>query len=396
MTLDLDKRDWERTTLGAVAKASKERVDPQDGTVSRYVAGDHMDTDDLKIHRWGEIGDGYLGPAFHRPFNPGQVLYGSRRTYLRKVAVAAFSGVTANTTFVVETRDPSVLLQEFLPFVMTSELFHAFSIRESKGSVNPYVNWTDIERYEFDLPPIDEQKRIADLLWSFEVHRRALQAIKAALTQTSESRFRGLIGSEGWPLVAIEDLVLAGPTNGKSASSNDQRRGIPTLSIGAIREGTVLGGKNVKHIDVSPEDFSAFVIQKDDFLIVRGNGNKQLTGRGGLAIGGLPDGCVYPDLLIRLQFDRSKILPEFAALQWNTAATHGRLVRKAKSTNGIWKVNGKDIKSHRLVTPPLATQERIVNQTRVIENATGMADVEAGRLSDFYGRLCADVFGGGR
>ncbi|MFY1599714.1 restriction endonuclease subunit S, partial [Micromonospora sp. WMMD737] len=168
MSLSLDKRTWKRTILGDVAEASKEKCDPADGEVERYVAGEHMDTDDLTIHRWGEIGDGYLGPAFHRRFRPGQVLYGSRRTYLRKVAVADFDGVCANTTFVIQPKDERVLLSRFLPFVLTAEPFHAFALAESKGSVNPYVNWSDIARYEFGLPPLDEQKRIADLLWAVQ------------------------------------------------------------------------------------------------------------------------------------------------------------------------------------------------------------------------------------
>jgi len=90
MSLNLDKSTWRRVFLGNVATASKEKVDPTDGSIDRYVAGEHMDSDDLKIHRWGDIGDVELGPAFHRRFRPGQVLYGSRRTYLRKVAVADF------------------------------------------------------------------------------------------------------------------------------------------------------------------------------------------------------------------------------------------------------------------------------------------------------------------
>lgn len=123
MSLNLDKTKWRRVTLGEVAKASKEKIDPFNGTVARFVAGEHMDSDDLKIHRWGATQEADLGPAFHRRFHAGQVLYGSRRTYLRKVAVPDFDGVCANTTFVVETRDPGTLLQEFLPFVMSSEPF---------------------------------------------------------------------------------------------------------------------------------------------------------------------------------------------------------------------------------------------------------------------------------
>lgn len=188
MSLNLDTVVWERHSLGDIARASKEKVDSKGGDVERYIAGEHMETDDLKIHRWGDVGEVDLGPAFHRRFRPGQVLYGSRRTYLRKVAVADFDGVCANTTFVVETKDENVLLPEFLPFIMTSEPFHTFAIAESKGSVNPYVNWSDIERFEFDLPPLDEQKRIADLLWAIERHRLEIAGVADSLAKASETR----------------------------------------------------------------------------------------------------------------------------------------------------------------------------------------------------------------
>ena len=106
------KQGWRQVKFGDVVRQVKERVDPETSGLERYVAGDHMDTDDLRIRRWGEIGSGYLGPAFHMRFRPGQVLYGSRRTYLRKVAVADFDGICANTTFVIEPKDAEELLPE--------------------------------------------------------------------------------------------------------------------------------------------------------------------------------------------------------------------------------------------------------------------------------------------
>ena len=87
------KAGWTRVAFGDMVRQVKDRVDPVKAGLERYVAGEHMDTDDLRIRRWGEIGAGYLGPAFHMRFRPGQVLYGSRRTYLRKVAVADFEGI---------------------------------------------------------------------------------------------------------------------------------------------------------------------------------------------------------------------------------------------------------------------------------------------------------------
>lgn len=236
----MDRSGWVRLSLGIVATASKDKVNPSDGTVDRYVAGEHMDSDDLKIHRWGDPNETDLGPAFHRRFRPGQVLYGSRRTYLRKVAVADFDGVCANTTFVVQTKDPARLLPEFLPFVMSAEPFHAFAIAESKGSVNPYVNWSDIERYEFELPPLDEQKRIADLLWAIERHRLQLTEMEAAVQKTLDVRLAELwnADSQMQPIGGIGDCVT-GSTPAKANASYWDSADVPFYTPSEIEHDTM-------------------------------------------------------------------------------------------------------------------------------------------------------------
>ncbi len=162
------KPGWRLVKFGEVVRQCKEKADPETSGLERFVAGDHMDTDDLRLRRWGEIGSGFLGPAFHIRFKPGHVLYGSRRTYLRKVAVADFEGICANTTFVLEPKNHNELLREFLPFLMQTEAFNSFSIKNSKGSVNPYINFSDLERFEFALPPIDLQTTIVRTLLGFE------------------------------------------------------------------------------------------------------------------------------------------------------------------------------------------------------------------------------------
>ncbi len=133
--------------------------------LTRYVAGEHMDSEDIHIRRWGTVGDGYLGPAFIRRFHKGDILYGSRRTYLKKVAIADFDGITANTTFVIKAKE-ELIEPVLLVHLMLSKSFTEYSVTNSRGSVNPYINWKDIADYEFLLPPKPEQKRIAALLWS--------------------------------------------------------------------------------------------------------------------------------------------------------------------------------------------------------------------------------------
>jgi hypothetical protein len=98
-----DRSQWTRVRFGDVVRSVTNTIDPASGELDRYIAGEHLDSTDVHIRRWGTVGDGYLGPAFIRRFRKGQVLYGSRRTYLKKVAMADFDGITANTTFVLET-----------------------------------------------------------------------------------------------------------------------------------------------------------------------------------------------------------------------------------------------------------------------------------------------------
>ncbi len=152
--------------FGDVVRNIKISVDRENNPFDRYIAGEHMNTEDVHIRDYGVFGEDYVGPAFHRQFLKGQILYGSRRTYLKKVAVADFDGITANTTFVLESKDETLLLQSLLPWIMLTDGFTEHSIRESKGSTNPYINWPDIAKYEFPLPPIEEQRRIAEVLWT--------------------------------------------------------------------------------------------------------------------------------------------------------------------------------------------------------------------------------------
>lgn len=177
-----------KVRFGDVVRKVNQKIDPIASGVERYVAGEHMDTDEPRILRFGNVGDGYLGPAFHMLFEPGHILYGSRRTYLRKVAMADFSGVCANTTFVLEPSTEN-LDSRYLLYVMSTERFHQNSISLSKGSTNPYINFSDLASYEFELPSLDEQARIVELLSSLESHIAQLDSLACASRKARATAF---------------------------------------------------------------------------------------------------------------------------------------------------------------------------------------------------------------
>ena len=160
------KPNWQQVRFGDVVRLNRERVaDPVAEGVERYVGLEHLTPEDLRIRSWGLVAE---GTTFTNYFKPGQVLFGKRRAYQRKVAVADFSGVCSGDIYVFESKDPQVLLPELLPFICQTEGFFSYAVSTSAGSLSPRTNWTQLANYEFALPPLEEQRRIAKLLVQIE------------------------------------------------------------------------------------------------------------------------------------------------------------------------------------------------------------------------------------
>ena len=180
--------------FGDVVKDVKINIDRTNNPYDYYVAGDHMDSEDLTIRRKGSFATDDVGPAFTRLFKPGQILYGSRRTYLKKVAVADFEGICSNTTFVLETKDEGILRQRLLPFIMLTEEFTKWSISKSKGSTNPYILFSDLANYEFDLPDIARQDELVELLWQAYATKESYKKMILATDEMVKSQFIEMFG----------------------------------------------------------------------------------------------------------------------------------------------------------------------------------------------------------
>lgn len=365
-------KNGRRLKFGEVVRLSKARcADPLAEGIERYVGLEHLEPGDLRIRSWGNVADGV---TFTSVFKPGQVLFGKRRAYQRKVAMADFSGVCSGDIYVLESQDADALLPELLPFICQTDAFFEHAVGTSAGSLSPRTNWTNLADFEFVMPSMGEQQRIVAMLSALEENLVALDAALASAITLEFSRLEDALDSVSSDrLVPVEKLVTTGPRNGLSPKVNADERGYPTLSISAVRDGRIVTEGNVKYAEVTDEQAAAFALKKDDVLVVRGNGNKLLTGKCGL-VDTVPQGCFYPDLLIRLQFDGDVMRPQFAALQWNAPSTHKRLISRAKSTNGIWKINGSDIRQHTLKAPSIEMQDALLEEIRSIRQAR--ADIE--------------------
>lgn len=225
----IDKTGWKKCKFGDVAIQTKGIVDIDNTDLTRYIAGEHMNSEDIHLRKWGNVGDGYLGPAFIRRFNKGDILYGSRRTYLKKVAIADFDGITANTTFVIKAKE-ELIEPILLVHLMLSDSFTEYSVKNSRGSVNPYINWKDIADYEFLLPPKEEQKRLAELLWAademIEKEKKELEKVKSYSDALQTNIFQTNI-NQTTRLCDIANIIMGQSPDG--SSYNELKEGVPFL-----------------------------------------------------------------------------------------------------------------------------------------------------------------------
>jgi type I restriction enzyme M protein len=159
------KRDaWQRLPFGAFAQNVNERVEPSQAGDAIYVGLEHLDPQDLHIRRWGK-GSDVIGTKLR--FRKGDLIFGRRRAYQRKLAVAEFDGICSAHAMVVRARS-DVVLPEFLPFLMISDRFMNRAVEISVGSLSPTINWTTLKLEEFALPPLAQQRRIAEILWAVD------------------------------------------------------------------------------------------------------------------------------------------------------------------------------------------------------------------------------------
>ena len=158
-----NKKDWEKVKFGDISKEVRvSEKEPLKNGIERYVGLEHIESEDLHIRSWGDVAD---GTTFIRKFTKGQLLFGRRRAYLRKAAVADFDGICSGDILVFEA-NTEMVLTEFFPFIIQNDKFFNFAVDESAGSLSPRVKYKDLAEYEFLLPPLAEQKKLADLLWA--------------------------------------------------------------------------------------------------------------------------------------------------------------------------------------------------------------------------------------
>lgn len=368
------KNGWHVRRFDEMATIVNDRIDdPSEAGVDRYVGLEHLDSNSLTIRRWGSPGD---VEATKLRFRAGDIIFGRRRVYQRKLGVADFDGICSAHAMVLRAK-PTVALPEFLPFFMQSDPFMERAKEISVGSLSPTINWKTLAKEEFAVPPLDEQRRMAALLLAAESagqrSRTAMEATTTAVTSWLHSRLSKMHGVQ--PL----GEVLSGTEYGCSMHANTNRDGVPILRIPNVLRGH-LDLSELKWVRLAADETAKYALHPGDILIVRTNGNPNYVGRC-LVIPELPETTVFASYLIRLLVDPSKVRPEYVAHVLNSPRVRRLLRASVRSSAGNFNINTNGIRNVRVPIPTLAEQDSILVALVAFEEARGRFEERGQALS---------------
>jgi type I restriction enzyme, S subunit len=385
-----DKSNWQTVRFGDVVREVNEtEQDPLTKGITRYVGLADLDPDSIQLKRWSEISDGET--TFTRLFRKGQMLFGRRRAYQRKAAVAPFDGICSGDIIVMEAQ-PDKLLPELLPFLIHTDGFFDYAIQTSAGSLSPRTKWSHLAKYEFALPPLAEQRRIAEVLTAVEEVIGRYQFFSELLLETRNRVFENMI-----ELVepekkftaklreAIHDIFAGKSPRSGSESARLGEYGV--LKVSAIGKYAYSEEENkaIKQSDFVPE----CEVRPGFLLVTRANAHKSGVARACIVESTRP-GLMLSDKTVRLIVNEKRASNRYLleALRGSMFREYVEVVATGTEAKNISQAK---LKNSPIPLPPLSVQLEIENFLEQYDNAVRESQNHIEKLTHLKKSLLSSV-----
>ena len=368
-----------------IAINCKEKKKPTEEDRFTYIGLEHLDTGSLNVTRFGSdvapIGEKLI-------MRKGDVLFGKRRAYQKKVAVAPFDGIFSAHGMVLRPKE-DVVDKNFFPLFISSDYFLDAAIKISVGSLSPTINWRDLKDLEFEMPDLHTQKKLAEVLWAIN---NAIESYKKLISATDElvkSQFIEMTGPYSQYNIKA-GTVMYGMRNGLSPSRSGEHHA-KILTLSAVTQGAFdeNAWKDGYFTDCPPNDKR---ICATDFYICRGNGNKTLVGAGVYSPKDHFD-LVFPDTVIATRINEQKIRLPYLYMAWKMQAVRNQIEENAKTTNGTYKINQSVIANVELIVPPLPVQDDFVAFVHQSDKSKFELEQALSELTATYKRIISEQLG---
>lgn len=356
-----------------------------------YLAGEHYESERIAIYKKGIIKDnlGVLGFKFHFPFKAGDTIFMSRNPHLKKAGMVTYDGICSDTSYILRTRDNNILSERFLPLVLQNDRFWRWFEENKSGSVNYLLNWKSLKEYEFDLPPIEEQLRIADIAWAVEETRVAYERMIAATDELVKSQFmeqfRELI-EQPEACSKIEDICTVFADGDWIESKDQSDEGIRLIQTGNIGNAQYLDkGERARFITEDTfERLNCTEVKANDILISR---LPDPVGRACIIPEGLGKCITAVDCtIVRLE---SRVKPEYF-IAYTRSPFYMMQVASRETGSTRKRISRKNLGMLTIPVPTIASQERFAALVRQSDKSKFELEQALAELNATYKRIITE------
>jgi len=360
------KSGWQVVRFDEIARNISERVEPAKTDLKVYVGLEHLNPQSLRITRHGVPSD-VKGQKLR--VRPGQIIFGKRRAYQKKVAVADFDGICSAHAMVLEAV-PGKIIPELLPFLMQSDMFMDRAVAISEGSLSPTIKWKALAMQKFPLPPIARQKEILEVLEKVEEAYTLTINLLEKCTQTKNVFSVNIYDRKKNCCMKTKRLeeLSSKIQDGTHFSPKTKPVGVKYITSKNIKFG-YLDINVVEYISAEEHAgiFKRCDVQKNDVLLTKDGAN---TG----------NACVNPldeefSLLSSVAFIRpNKNLDGSYLLHYLLSPTCQQIIKSSMAGNAITRITLKKIKAMKIPVCVIEEQKKIgqtlecFEQTRILLN----------------------------
>lgn len=322
---------WHWADWKSVARVASNLVDPLAHQSLPHIAPNHIQAGTGRLLPYRTVAEDEVTSSKHL-FLPGQILYSKIRPYLAKAVLVEFSGLCSADMYPVETS----LEPRYLKWWMLSPEFTRLAAGEQARTVLPKINKHALGQLPVPVPPLDEQRRIVDLLEGHLSHLDAAENyLKSGLRRAKlwhQRMLANTLWSPNYPLAKVGDLLREPMRNGRSdRSAAGGEVGTRSLTLTAVTKNAFTEA-NTKVTVTAPDRARDLWLEPGDVFVQRSN-TPALVGTAA-RYDGPREWAIFPDLLIRLRANEDKIDSRFLAAALQSKPGHDQLRRKAKGLAG--------------------------------------------------------------
>ena len=371
-----------------IAINSTEKKKPVEEDRFTYLGLEHLDSGSLKVTRFGSevapIGEKLV-------MHKGDVLFGKRRAYQKKVAIAPFDGIFSAHGMVLRPRE-DIIDKSFFPLFISSNYFLDAAIKISVGSLSPTINWRDLKTLEFELPDLATQRKLAETLWSINETMEAYKKLISATDELVKSQFMEQFGSYlgDETRCATVEQVCTVFADGDWIESKDQADdGIRLIQTGNVGNGVYLDkGERARYID--EETFvrlNCTEVLPNDILISR---LPDPVGRACIIPDGLGKSITAVDCsIVRL---KSHVLPEFF-VAYTMTTLYAAQIGSSVTGSTRKRISRKNLGQVVIPTPDIDQQEQFAVFVRQSDKSKFELEKALSELTATYKRIIAENLG---